>query len=38
MTAQTTGGYRCNVCGMMFNTLSELDSHTLEKHSSSSTE
>jgi hypothetical protein len=25
MTAQATGGYRCNVCGMVFNSLSDLD-------------
>jgi hypothetical protein len=37
MTAQTTGGYRCNVCGMIFNSLSDLDTHTREKHSSSTT-
>jgi hypothetical protein len=33
MTAQTTGRYRCNVCSMIFNTLSELDTHIIEKHS-----
>ena len=32
MTAQTTGGYRCDVCGMTFNSLSDLDAHTREKH------
>ena len=32
MTAQATGGYRCLVCGMLFNSLSDLDTHTREKH------
>jgi hypothetical protein len=32
MTAQTTGGYRCDACGMTFNSLSDLDAHTREKH------
>ena len=34
MTAQTTGGYRCNACGMIFNSMADLDAHTREKHSS----
>ena len=34
MTAQTTGGYICNVCGMIFNSMSDLDVHTREKHRS----
>jgi hypothetical protein len=37
MTAQTTGGYRCNVCGMIFNSMSDLDAHTREKHSTDET-
>jgi C2H2-type zinc finger len=32
MTAQTTGGYRCDICGMTFGSLSDLDKHTREKH------
>jgi hypothetical protein len=32
MTAQATGGYRCLVCDMIFNSLSDLDAHTREKH------
>ena len=34
MTAQTTGRYRCNACGMIFNSMSDLDAHTREKHRS----
>jgi hypothetical protein len=37
MTAQTTGGYRCDVCGMTFNSLSALDAHTREKHKAHTT-
>jgi hypothetical protein len=33
MTAQTTGGYRCNVCGTIFNSMLDTDVHTREKHS-----
>ena len=29
---QAMGGYRCDVCGMTFNSLSDLDTHTREKH------
>jgi Zinc finger, C2H2 type len=29
---QAMGGYRCDVCGMAFNSLSDLDAHTREKH------
>ena len=36
MSEQTTGGYRCNVCGMVFNSLSDLDAHTREKHKTTS--
>jgi uncharacterized C2H2 Zn-finger protein len=32
MTAQTTGGYRCDVCGMTFNSREDLDRHNTEKH------
>ena len=28
LTAQTTGGYRCNVCDTIFNSMSDLDAHT----------
>ena len=31
MSAQDTGGYKCNVCGMIFNTL-EIWMHTPEKN------
>jgi hypothetical protein len=31
MSEQDTGGYRCNVCGMIFNSLGDLDAHTREK-------
>ena len=34
MTAQATGGYRCPACGMIFNSLSDLDAHIKEKHKS----
>ena len=30
--AQTTGGYRCDACGMTFNSLLDLGAHTREKH------
>lgn len=32
MSEQGVGGYKCNACGMIFNTLGELDKHTREKH------
>jgi hypothetical protein len=32
MSEQAMGGYRCDRCGMTFNSLSELDAHTREKH------
>lgn len=32
MSAQATGGYRCKTCGMIFNSLEELDRHTREEH------
>jgi hypothetical protein len=32
MSTQGMGGYICNVCGMIFNSLSDLDVHTREKH------
>ena len=34
LTAQATGGYRCPVCDMIFNSLSDLDAHIKEKHNS----
>lgn len=37
MSAQDTGGYRCNMCGMIFNSLGDLDAHTREKHNIKST-
>jgi rubredoxin len=37
MSAQGMGGYRCNVCGMIFNSLGDLDAHTREKHNTAST-
>jgi hypothetical protein len=37
MSAQDTGGYRCNMCGMIFNSLGDLDAHTREKHNTKST-
>ncbi|HZA07084.1 MAG TPA: C2H2-type zinc finger protein [Nitrososphaeraceae archaeon] len=32
MSTQDTGGYKCNVCGIAFNSLSDLDAHTRENH------
>jgi hypothetical protein len=32
MSEQGVGGYKCNACGMILNTLGELDKHTKEKH------
>ena len=37
MSEQATGGYRCNVCGMTFNSLSDLDAHTRESHNTDMT-
>ena len=32
MSEQGIGGYRCETCGMIFNSLAELDAHTRKKH------
>ena len=37
MSEQASGGYRCNVCGMTFNSLSDLDAHTRESHNTDTT-
>lgn len=37
MSAQNTGGYKCNVCGMIFNTLEDLDAHTRKKRNTTTT-
>ncbi len=29
---QTMGGYRCDICGMTFNSPADLDSHLRGKH------
>ena len=37
MSLQTTGGHRRNVCGMIFNSLSDLEAHSREKHNTHKT-
>ena len=32
MSEQGMGGYRCEACGMIFNSLEELDTHTRKEH------
>jgi hypothetical protein len=32
MSEQAFGSYRCDACGMTFNSLSDLDARTREKH------
>jgi tRNA(Ile2) C34 agmatinyltransferase TiaS len=32
MSSQTTGGYRCEACGMTFNSIDEIDKHNREEH------
>jgi Zinc finger, C2H2 type len=32
MSEQAFGGYRCDACGMTFNSLSHLNAHTKAKH------
>jgi uncharacterized C2H2 Zn-finger protein len=32
MSEQGMGGYRCQACGMIFNSLEELDTHTRKEH------
>ena len=32
MSEQAFGGYRCDRCGMTFNSLSDLDEHTRKNH------
>ena len=34
MSSQTTGSYRCEPCGMSFNSQHELDEHNHKDHNS----
>jgi hypothetical protein len=37
MSEQASGGYRCDVCGMAFNSLSDLDANSRESYNTDTT-